>query len=763
MQLIIVESGTKAKKIASFLGREWLVEACNGHVQDLPSSGGDKDSRRAMWAAADETLPEPPWRWTPRAEKIVKNIIKKAKSKGVKKVHIATDPDREGEFIAWRLTEILSDFEFVDRITFNEITKDAVQASLDNPTPVDMDLVDAAKVRRYMDRLVGFRCSKFARAWRLRSMGRVQTPTLGFIVDRELEREAFVPLPFFAVDCVADSIDMRVRFHEKDDSAAWFDDEKSPPKHHPERTNDESLARLALSSLESERSVDLIMVKDGKRSVKPEPPFSTPSLLRAAGSHAKLGWSAKRIMAVASELYQAGHITYIRTDSTRTNPAARESVRDLIKSRWGESFLGPGVVGPDAKKDAKNVQDAHEAIRPTDVNAEPADLSDTQTALYRLIWARFAASQMSVSRYENLSLRASVKGLEPPLTGSVSWRVHDGWEVAYGDFRKTPLLSPPTPMPVVGLSLSLDNSPRFIEDETKPPSRYRQHTLVERMQAEGIGRPSTYATTIGRLMDREYVTEETRALAPTESGRLLWIDIAPMYAAEGSDGEGIFEAAFTSRMESDLDLIEGGGIAAPSVWHSFVDEFKGLHESALETRRARPTPRQSSYLQSLLDNASPEDTKTALGDKTLETLTGEEAKAAIESLKDNATEPVASKKQLSYIMSLADQVGKTELEACGLVGLENWNDLTGGRDGSASKLIETLRESSALTDAPATDKQKEYVVSLLKKTELDEQNVCAEAGAESFEKMTKSQASTIIEGLRKRLGLKSRGRGRRRS
>ena len=198
MDLLTVESNAKAKTTQKYLGKEYIVRACQGHVQDLPS-GKHEHARKAMWAAAKDKLPEPPWDWTERAKGIVAGIRKEAKKAKVENIYIATDPDREGEFIAWRLEEILGDIADVHRITFHEITKPAVEASLANPGEVNMHLVDAAKVRRFMDRLVGFRTSKFARSWKLQSMGRVQTPTLGFVVDRELEREAFVPTPYFAV------------------------------------------------------------------------------------------------------------------------------------------------------------------------------------------------------------------------------------------------------------------------------------------------------------------------------------------------------------------------------------------------------------------------------------------------------------------------------------------------------------------------------------------------------------------------------------
>ena len=761
MDLIIVESGTKAKKIASFLGRGWMVEACNGHVQDLPSSGAGKDSRRAMWAASRDSLPSPPWEWTERAESVLSKILRKAREKGVTRVHIATDPDREGEFIAWRLVEIMSEFESVDRIEFNEITESAVRAALASPREVDMSLVDAAKVRRYMDRLVGFRASKFARAWKLRSMGRVQTPTLGFVVARELEREAFVPQPYFSVRCEASGLGFKFRFHEKEDPDAWFDRDANPPKHHPDRTDDRELAETAHASLIAHGGLELTRVEQGKRSQRPDPPFSTPSLLRVAGAHHRLGWSANRIMSIASELYQAGQITYIRTDSTRTNPSAREAMRKHVIKRWGESHIGEGVVGSDAKEGAKNVQDAHEAIRPTEPAIEkPEGLSDQQMILYRLIWSRFAASQMSPSRYESLSMDAAVPDFDRRLTGSVSWRVHDGWEAAYGDLRRTPRIAPPSPEPSVGATLELDGDPTLIEDETKPPPRYRQHTLVERMQQEGIGRPSTYAATISRLIDRSYAVEEERALAPTEEGRKLWIEIAPMYS-DGDSDSGIFRSGFTATMEENLDRIEGGEIEAPEVWHGFVDEFQNLHGKAIEKRRERPTQRQADYLNSLLSSADDDLRNEVLGDSEVSELTGEQARAAIELLAEQSAPPAASDKQISYIESLSKRAGLSESEACALLEVEGWGDLTGGRDGTASALIEALKSlDTGGSQEEATEKQREYVRSLMEKAESTETAICALVGVESIDAMTKSQASEVIEELRDRLGIKGRGRRR---
>ena len=413
---------------------------------------------------------------------MVEALISKAEKNGVKTVYIATDPDREGEFIAWRLAEIFSDFE-TKRVTFNEVTKSAIMDAIGNPREVDMNLVEAAKVRRFMDRLVGYRASKFSRSWNLTSMGRVQTPTLGILVERELERLAFEPQPYYAVTADSDEFHFKVRFHEKDDSEAWFDESTDKPKHHPDRTNNKKLAEEAFSALGKHKSLEITDVKTGSRRSKPQPPFSTPTLLRKAGSD--LNWTSKRVMNVANGLYQQGLITYLRTDSTRTSPEARSTIREYISKNVGSDALraAPGIVG---EVSDSAVQDAHEAIRPTDPsNQSPDGLDKAQMSLYSLIWSRFAASQMVDSEYSTLSIKARVDEFEKVLTSSKSWRVKTGWEWAFGTQRATPNLNPPETGTTVGSSIQIltnEDSPCLIIDETKPPSRLRQHTLVESMQ-----------------------------------------------------------------------------------------------------------------------------------------------------------------------------------------------------------------------------------------------------------------------------------------
>ena len=289
MKLMILESGAKARTVKSYLGKGWIVEACNGHVQDLPSGNGSKQRSKAMWAASKGELPEPPWDWTDGAERVVNSILARARKSGVEDVYIATDPDREGEFIAWRLSILFSEFPNIYRVAFNEITKSAVSESISNPSGINSNLVDAAKVRRFMDRLVGYRCSRFSKSWSLTSMGRVQTPTLGFIVEREMERDAHVPIEYHSVHADSHGIKFNVRFHEKDDSEAWFDDSG---KHRADRTSDDDLAKSTFNALDSSDLMTITSIKEGITKRNPQPPFTTDTMLQAGSS--TLGWSVSK-------------------------------------------------------------------------------------------------------------------------------------------------------------------------------------------------------------------------------------------------------------------------------------------------------------------------------------------------------------------------------------------------------------------------------------------------------------------------------------
>ena len=748
MDLVIVESGAKAKTIQKYLGKNVLVRASVGHVQDLPTKG--KDGSKALWSHTDTSLPDPPWGWTERAEKIVKRIISDSRRKKVDRVLIATDPDREGEFIAWRLAELLSEFGDIQRITFNEITETAIKEALQAAGTVDMNLVDAAKVRRFMDRLIGYRTSRFARSWNLSSMGRVQTPTLGFVVKREKEIQKFIPTPYWAVQAIALGIDFRVRFHDKDDSLVWKDEKGKINVH---RTNDSNLANKAYEylNLESQLTAKTVSLNDYKR--RPKPPFTTDTLLQASGS--KYSWRPSNTMRIAQGLYEAGHITYMRTDSTRTSASSRDKAKNFITSKWGSGFVGKGSV---SGKPKSGVQDAHEAIRPTNPLSElPNGLDESQTRLYRLIWSRFIASQMCDSEWTSMKIQAQLETFDKLLDGDTKWRVKPGWESAFEVIDRAPSSSPPSPEITEGSKIKLDNkegNPKLIEDQTKPPARYTQHGLVALMKSESIGRPSTYAATIKKLLDRKYCSDTKGRLKPTEEGVLLCDEVVPFYDSE-KEKISLFSSSFTSEMESDLDLIESGVKDSVRVWDDFVSSFRGLHEKALEMKKERPTRRQIEYYGRLASLISDEDLNKILDGRDPLSMDGEKIGEIIDGLKKATADVVlpASAKQLSYIENLASTLELNESAACELVELERFDELTGGKSGTASSLISKLREKTDSIPRKPSPKQLNFIKNLVKKAELEEEAACKLVGADTYSDLLggrQGTASKLIETLRKR-------------
>ena len=754
---MILESGAKARTIKKYLGKGWIVDACNGHVQDLPTRGGTKQDNKAMWSSKEGQLPNPPWSYTSRAEKIVSKLRQKAKKNSVDEIYIATDPDREGEFIAWRLKEIFNDYDSIYRVSFNEITNSAVQEAIESPRDIDMDLVDAAKVRRFMDRLVGFRCSRFSRSWNLASMGRVQTPTLGFIVERELERDAHVPIPYHSIKVDSNGVSFKVRFHEKNDDGAWKDDDG---KHHPDRTFDGDLAESAMKKIRDSDGLLLESVKEGKTNRKPQPAFTTESMLRAANG--RMGWSIGRTNRVATALYQSGHITYIRTDSTRTSKTARDRIRSLIEKEYGSNHLGPGVLGPDAKKGASNVQDAHEAIRPTQPEVKTlADVDADQQSLYRLIWGRFAASQMSNSIRERRDLVVKVSELDLPLYGTSSWRIHAGWEAVYSADKEVK-----TEPPQVGFEIgtiwgftSTEENPLLTSDETKPPRRFTESSIIQEMKRADIGRPSTYLTTVGKLVDRGYVDKEGSSLIPTDQGRLLWIDVVPFYGSDqnssGTISEGLFTPRFTALMESSLDEVEDGDTSGAIVWHKFVTDFRNMHNNALEIRKLKPTVKQRNFIINRTSRMA-DDTKSELfKGKNIDELTGEDARRIIEELNDSKIENIPpSEKQMALIIRLADK-NSVDLEPIlSELGHSDLEELTGGRDGTASSVINTLIGIDK--DSPATEKQVAAIKSMSENLEISIEDAMAIGEVTTIDEISKNEASGLIGTMKKMIQSRKR-------
>jgi len=750
MKLVILESGAKARTIKKYLGKGWIVDACNGHVQDLPSGRKNKDSSKAMWTSKPGELPKPPWSWTERAERTMTKITSKAKKSGVDEVYIATDPDREGEFIAWRLSEILSNFDSVKRVSFNEITKEAVLSSIANPQELDMDLVEAAIVRRLMDRLVGFRCSKFCRSWKLKSMGRVQTPTLGYIVEKEIEREAHIPKEYNSVGVYSNGVELKVRFHESDDSEAWIDNDG---KHFPDRTSDTELAKLAFDQINSNRSVKLDSIKEGTVSRKPKAPFTTDTMLQTSSS--TLGWSIAKTSKIASTLYQSGHITYIRTDSTRTNSTARNQIRKHIEDNYGKEFIGEGVG--DKTKGKGSVQDAHEAIRPTDPLVEVAGDDKDEKSLYRLIWSRFAASQMSNSVRERRSLTFTCSGLSVPLTGTSSWRTHAGWEEVFAWSNNDIQTSPPNIGFVAGSNWEIDEEASLTVDFTKPPRRFTESSIIQQMKRDGIGRPSTYVSTVSKLVDRKYVEKDGSSLIPTSNGMTLWTEVTPFYNETDVYEEGLFTYGFTSSMEEKLDLIEAGEAKAPEQWSHFADTFRDMHNIALEKRREKPTIRQIQFLQGILNRMTESERRELVGDNSVDQLSGEQVRNIIDNLDDNAKSRIPpSEKQIATILKLVDRLNIDIGKFLSDMGESDINELTGGRGGTASNAIGSLIEMDK--NSPATEKQVATIISMAETLEMPIEDAIAAANAESIDTISKSDASILIGNLKKTINSKRRAK-----
>ncbi len=757
MNILIVESAAKARTLQGYLGAGWKVLATGGHVQTLPEDRRmhGKHAGKAYWINRPGELPSPPWVWTERGEAAVKKIADEARSADDGATFwIATDPDREGEFIAWCLDRLLGDDATTHRVTFQEVTKEAVGAAIERPRAVDERLVESALVRKFLDRLVGYRTSKFASSLvegGRASMGRVQTPTLGFVVERELEREAHVPIPYFEVRARTRAAELSVRFHERDDADAWRDD---ADKVHPTRTFDGDRARLALAALEAAGTVRVTGSRTSTRQRRPDAPFTTDALLQAAGS--RFGWSPRKTSALASTLYEAGHITYIRTDSTRLARSAVDAARAVVASSFGEDHLGDSVAGGVV---TGPVQDAHEAVRPTRLDVpEAPEVDDDARRLYRLVRAHTLASQMAPSQRTIVSIEAACDGLERPLTGSVSWRTFAGWEAAYDEFLGDVATAPPAAPLEEGAVWPLEPgtdeepNPRLIEDETRPPARYRPHTLIRAMKDAGIGRPSTYSSTVDKLEDRGYLVVEDGALAPTPRGRAVWLDVAPMYAGD-EDGDGVveelFSPEFTALMETELDRIAEGEASAPDTWETYRDEVRALHEDAQERKKAGAVvPRQTEMLARLLENA-PEDVRAAHA--SIEGLTYEKARALISELREAGVQPAPTVAQKEYATTLIEELELPDDELFELIGVRDVASLRTAEQ--ASGAIEALRE---LHDErrPPSAKQRRFVEDLVKQAGLTDAQAAALVGLASLDELTggsEGTASRLIDELQGRV------------
>jgi len=555
--LIIVESPAKAKTIEKYLGKDFSVKATMGHLRDLPKS------KMGVDIPAGFVIDYKP---IAGKEKTISDLH--ARAKKAKRVYLATDPDREGEAISWHLKQLLElPDEKTARVTFNEITKKVVRESIENPRGIDADLVDAQQTRRVIDRILGYELSPLL--WRKikpgLSAGRVQSVATRLVVDRELEIRAFTPDEYWSLDVTL----------ARADGGAFMAHFYGDTEGKQELKNKEDTDVVMAAVEKAPFSVRDVRV--GVRKRNPAPPFITSTLQQEASR--KLGLTARRAMAVAQQLYEGinikdlgpvGLITYMRTDSLRLSDEATGQARAFIKAQYGVDYC-PSATR--VYKSKSNAQDAHEAIRPTDVNLTPdylkASLTEDQWRLYKLIWSRFVACQMQNALYDTLSIDV--------LSAGYIFRANHtslrfaGFTAVYEEGRDDDNDDVDDPLPNLtrGEALTLQGTTPG-QHFTQPPPRYTEASLIKAMEESGIGRPSTYAPTISTIMEREYVCKQGRALSPTPLGEV----VTTMMKERFND---IINVAFTARMENDLDMIEEGR----KNWKAMLAEFYGVFHEAL--------------------------------------------------------------------------------------------------------------------------------------------------------------------------------------
>lgn len=560
-KLIIVESPAKAKTIGRYLGKGYKVEASQGHVCDLPKSqlGIDPDNDFEMKYI------------TIRGRGDILSRIRK-EARNASQVFFATDPDREGEAISWHLFHVLGvDENAPCRIEFNEVTKKAVQNAIKSPRKLDMGRIDAQQARRALDRLVGYKISPllWAKVKKGLSAGRVQSVATRMIVDRENEIKAFIPEEYWEIttDC---SVDLPRKKQEFKCRLNTLDGKKVSV------TNRDDADRICSLIQTENYTVSEIKNKDKRR--MPAPPFTTSSLQQEAGR--KLSFTTSRTMQVVQQLYEGieiagegiqGLVTYIRTDSVRISDEAMDAVRSYIPERFGPEFL------PEEKnefKGRKNAQDAHEAIRPTKVDRTPesikSSLNREQYMLYRLIYNRFIASQMTAAVYQTMTV--DISGSRTSLRFYGEHKSFQGFTVLYEESADESIDSVEMNLPVLkeGQQVKILNvtGNQFF---TQPPSRYTEASLVRTLEENGIGRPSTYAPTISTIISRGYVSREKKRLFPTELG-IMVTDMMNHYFSD------IVDTEFTASMEARLDAVEEG----KQDWKQILREFYPGFEKTLE-------------------------------------------------------------------------------------------------------------------------------------------------------------------------------------
>ena len=561
--LVIVESGAKATKITGFLNKnfpkdEWRVEACLGHIRDLP----DEET-----AVNPDDWTDLKWKETQKGKKTIKELRKLCKE--VDCVYLATDPDREGEAIAWHLKDDFKNKKLLEtlvtkRITFNEITSSAIKSAVENPREIDQNLVDAYLTRRILDHLIGFKVSPFL--WRhvsrAKSAGRVQSPSLRIICEREDERDAHIAEEYWPIKA-------KFKFNDLELDADLI--EANGANLTKEPLNHEKLVNEAIDEIRK-TSFFVSKIETKPQTSSPKAPFRTSTLQMSAAS--SLGFTADRTMRSAQNLYEGGLITYLRTDgisiSTSPNtgepfseekpgPPPLQEIRNLIKKEFDETFLSEQVRVYKSK--VQNSQEAHEAIRPTNISNKPKDLnlSQDEQKLYELIWNRTVASQMVNSKYERKNLSISSKDGKYLFRAASRKNLFLGFEVLTKEDKDSDIQFPE--------ELVENETLDFISESTEqkftlPPNRYSEASLIKRMEEEGIGRPSTYASTVKGLRDKKYAYG-AKSIAPSDLGRILTSYLKSIFK------DFFIETRFTADMENNLDEIASGNLN----WKEVLDKF----------------------------------------------------------------------------------------------------------------------------------------------------------------------------------------------
>ena len=538
MKLVIVESPAKAKTISKYLEEKYTVKASIGHIRDLP-----KSNKSAIDIKNGFT---PHYVVVPGKEKIVSEL--QSLYNKAHEVLLATDPDREGEAIAWHITQALGlgtiknqlKIKNVERVAFHEITKEAVQEALQHPRPLDMNLINAQQARRVLDRIVGYDLSGLI--WKKvrygLSAGRVQSPALRIIVEREREVRAFRPEAYWVLRA-----------------------ETQTPSH-------ETLILIGLEELKNKETVDRIVaaakknpwyvnnVTETQTTRAPRAPFITSTLQQAASS--RLGFAPSRTMSIAQRLYEAGHITYMRTDSTNLSETAQKEMHALIAQKYGNNFLVPRTY----VTKSKNAQEAHEAIRPSNICIKKAGTNPEQHKLYELIWQRTVASQMADAELMRTKIVAGYGEKEMDFAAHGSRLLFPGWLAADLQARGEDIELPKVS---VGDALTLIDSTSE-EKTTEPPPRYTEAGLVKELEKRGIGRPSTYATIVKTIEDRGYVEKINKSLKPTDTGEVVSSFLEEHFPTYISD-------SFTAEMENELDDIAEGKRKYEAVLGAFYKPF----------------------------------------------------------------------------------------------------------------------------------------------------------------------------------------------